>query len=203
MPIVTAIKFKEDKNMVDVYLDGKFGLRMDFESFYKQKLKVEQVLSSKDVNKLKRKSKFQNIYQRLIKFSNLRPRSKKEVELWLRRKKVDPKMDEKLIKKLEQLALLDDRQFTRWWIEQRIQFRPRSKRMLEKELRQKGVDLKLIRKVMEKQDIDEVVIASKLIEKKKYLWRGLDKTNMDKRKIDYLLRQGFKWDVVKKVVKDT
>lgn len=202
MAVITAIRLKKNKKGVKVYLDGKFGFELSLEDFLKYELKVEQILSDKETLRFVKDSKLQRIYERILRFSSLRPRSRLEIEMWLKRKKVEPMKGKLLIDKLERLGLVNDKEFCLWWVEQRMQFRPRSKRMLEKELRQKGVDVKLIRRVIEDEGINEEEIVKKLIKRKEYLWKRLDKVSSKRKARDYLLRQGFNWDVVKKVVKD-
>jgi len=92
MPIITSIK--PQKNLtaraggkrVNIYLDGKFGFGIDLENFVKLGLKVEQVLSEDEVKSIIQKSDSQKISDKIINFATLRPRSEKEVELWLLRK---------------------------------------------------------------------------------------------------------------------
>lgn len=150
MPIITSIK--PQKNLpvraggkrVNVYLDGKFGFGVDLENLVKLGLKVEKVLSDDEVKSIIQKSDFQKISDKLINFTTLRPRSEKEIELWLLRKKVGKNYHKDLWNKLKHLELVDDQKFAKWWIDQRLEFRFKSKRELEQELRVKGIKEKLL-----------------------------------------------------------
>ncbi|MCA1588658.1 MAG: RecX family transcriptional regulator [Chloroflexi bacterium] len=72
-------------------------------------------------------------------FLGNRPRTWWELERRLRRATV---ADEVIVATLERLSLmgyLDDAAFARWWAEQRDRHAPRGRRLLEAELRQRGV----------------------------------------------------------------
>ncbi len=68
-----------------------------------------------------------------------RPRSRWEVERRLGRAGADPGVIDATLARLEELGLVDDLAFARWWLEQRDRHAPRGRRMIEAELRQHGV----------------------------------------------------------------
>jgi regulatory protein len=78
-------------------------------------------------------------------FLGTRPRTRREVELRLRRAGAADLVITGALKRLEGLGLIDDVAFVRWWAEQRDRHAPRGRRMVEAELRQRGVP----REVME------------------------------------------------------
>jgi regulatory protein len=163
-------------------------------------LKVEQEFSDEEIEKIIKKAEFQKTYDKIIRFATLRPRSRKEIELWLRRKKVHTSLHKGLFNRLKRLELLDDTKFAKWWVDQRTEFKPKGKRALFSELRQKGIDRKIIDKVLANLKIDEVKVATKILEAKMYKWensKGLDKR---KKMSDFLARRGFNWEVIKKVL---
>jgi regulatory protein len=72
-------------------------------------------------------------------FLATRPRSRWEVQRRLARTAADPVTVERTLTRLEEMGLVDDAAFARWWREQRDRHAPRGRRMLESELRAKGV----------------------------------------------------------------
>jgi len=68
-----------------------------------------------------------------------RPRTRREVELRLRRAGVDEAVIAATLDRLAALGYVDDAAFVRWWGEQRDRHSPRGRRMVEAELRQRGV----------------------------------------------------------------
>jgi regulatory protein len=200
VPIITAIKPQRNKKRVNIYLDGKFGFGIDLENFLKLGLKDNQELTEEEVEEIVKKNEFQKIYDKLVRFATLRPRSQKEVDDWLKRKKVHQSLHQELFNRLKRLELLDDEKFAKWWIEQRTLFRPKGKKAIHFELRKKGLEERLIKKILSKVKIDEEKIALELLEKKEYRWKNL--TNLEKRKrmSEFLARRGFAWQTIKRVI---
>lgn len=201
MPVITKIKPQRNKKRVNIHLDGKFGFGLHLDNFVKLNLKVEQELSEKEVAEIVKKAEFQKTLDKLLRFTTLRPRSEKEINYWLKRKKVHESLEKDLFNKLKRLDLIDDRKFAEWWIGQRIQFKSKSKRELISELRIKGIDKNTIEDVLYGVGIDEVKNAKKLIQKNKYKWKRYNKQTARKKMGEYLARKGFAWEIIKKVIK--
>jgi regulatory protein len=73
-----------------------------------------------------------------------RPRTRWEVERRLRRAGADEATVTATLDRLTELGYVDDAAFARWWGEQRDRHRPRGRRMIEAELRQRGVPREVI-----------------------------------------------------------
>ncbi|MCX6706220.1 MAG: RecX family transcriptional regulator, partial [Candidatus Woesebacteria bacterium] len=159
MPIITSIKSQKKKERVNVYLDDKFGFGIDLENFIKLGLKVDQELTDERVADIVKKAEFQKTLDKLLRFATLRPRSEKEIKDYFRRKKVHESLHEELFNRLNRLELIDDEKFAKWWVEQRQTFRPKPKRVLGGELRIKGINNEIIKKVLGEEKIDEEKMA--------------------------------------------
>jgi len=198
MPKITRIKAQKNKKRVNIYLDGKFAFGLDADNFLKAGLKVGQKLTEKQVDNLVFKNEFQKLLNRVLRLISRRPRSEKEIRVYLKRKKSPPKLIEEVIKKLKKLKQINDLEFARWWVEQRTTFRPRGKFGLTMELRQKGIDKTIIEKAINK--VDELPLATKLAQKKLRVYKNLPRQEFYQKMSAYLARRGFSWDVIKKVV---
>ena len=73
-------------------------------------------------------------------FLATRPRSRQEVRRRLQRAAAEPPVIDAVLERLAELGYVDDVAFVRWWAEQRDRHSPRGRRMVEAELRQRGVD---------------------------------------------------------------
>lgn len=164
-------------------------------------LKIDQELDESEVAEIVKKSEFQKTSDKLLNFAMLRPRSKREITQWLRRKKVNETIHEDLFNRLKRLELLDDEKFASWWVEQRLTFRKKSKREINYELRVKGISSEIIKNVLDEVTIDEEKIAKELIKQKKYKWERYEKKIKEQKMKEYLMRKGFGWNIVSKVVK--
>ena len=201
MPIITSIKSQKKKERVNVYLDDKFGFGIDLENFVILGLKVDQEVTEIEIEKIVKKAEFQKTLDKLLRFATLRPRSEGEINNYLRRKKVHESMHSQLFDRLNHLELIDDEKFAKWWVEQRQAFRPKPKRILSNELRVKGINSEIIKKVVGEEEIDEEKMAKDLIEKRAYKWKNLEGFELKQKMSQYLAQKGFTWEIVEKVVK--
>lgn len=74
-----------------------------------------------------------------LRFLAQRPRTRWELERRLRRSGAADSTIEATLERLGALGYVDDQAFVRWWAEQRDRHAPRGRRMVEAELRQRGV----------------------------------------------------------------
>jgi len=157
---------------------------------------------------LKKDKLFQELYNKSLRFLGYRSRSIQEIKKYLFKKaprsqssvKKD-KLINKVINKLKQKGLVDDYQFSIWWIEQRLKFRPRGKIGLKKELFQKGVSGKTIERAL--QTIDEAELrkaALKVVEKKASLYKKMPEIKRRNKLFKHLARRGFSYAFSKTIV---
>jgi len=200
MPIITSVKPQKSGKRLNVYLDNKFAFGIDLENFVKNGLKVKLQLSEDKVKEIVKKAEFQKTLDKVLRFVTLRPRSEKEINDWLKRKKIHESLYKELFDRLKRLELVDDEKFARWWVNQRSSFRPKPKRILNNELRIKGIEKEIIEEVLKEENVDEEKIARELLEKKKYKWKKLDRKIARQKMSGYLARKGFEWDAITRAV---
>ncbi|MEO8251834.1 MAG: regulatory protein RecX [Chloroflexota bacterium] len=95
-------------------------------------------------------------------FLSTRPRTRREVELRLRRAAVSTELIGATLERLESLGLIDDVAFTRWWAEQRDRHAPRGRRMVESELRSRGVPRDVL-EALRGEELAEPALAAEAI----------------------------------------
>jgi regulatory protein len=198
---ITKITVQKNQKRVNIFLDEKFGFGLDLENYVLLGLKVGQELSDEEISEITKKAEYQNTYNNLLRFATLRPRSEKEIYDWFKKHKVSENLYIKLFDKLKHLNLANDYEFAKWWIEQRIQFKSKSKKDLEYELRIKGIAKEIINEVLSESGIDELGAAQKLIKKNIYKWERLDKFKKKQKIYEFLARKGFGWPVINSILK--
>jgi len=124
-----------------------------------------------------------------------RPRSEGEIRQWLHRRGFANEVAEKAIVKLRDQNLTDDFAFAQFWKENRLSFRPKSKRLIKKELRDKKVAAEIIEQVTE--DIDDEAIAYKLGSSRLSVLAHLDYPDFYRRLSSYLAYRGFSYEIIK------
>jgi regulatory protein len=124
-----------------------------------------------------------------------RPRSEGEVRQWLRKRGFSREVAEKTIAKLRKQKLIDDFAFAQFWKDNRLSFRPKSKRLIKKELRDKKVATEISEQVTA--DIDDQEIAYKLGLSRLPSLAHLDYQDFYRRLSSYLAYRGFTYEVIK------
>jgi len=133
--------------------------------------------------------------QKALKLLSLRPRTEEELRKRLRRSTTKRKAVEKVIADLKRRNLLNDAEFCRWWLEQRLAFRPRSLSEIKAELRQKGVKREIVEQVLKEGRYDERKMVEQVILKRLKL-----KKESKKQLLAYLTRRGFSHELVISVI---
>ena len=149
-----------------------------------------------------------------VRFLGTRPRSAWEVTQRLRRAQVADAEISTTLDRLAELGYVDDAAFARWWGEQRDRHSPRGRRMIEAELRQRGVSREVIEAYRvehatpERAPEDEGLPGDEMARAKDALARHLrgrrlpDDRAARQRVGMYLVRRGFDPDVVRAALVD-
>jgi len=129
-------------------------------------------------------------------YLSYRPRSEGELRHWLHKRGFANEVAEKAIARLREQNLSDDFAFAQFWKENRLSFRPKSKRLIKKELRDKKVAAEIIEQVTE--DIDDEELAYKLGSSRMPALAHLDYPDFYRRLSSYLAYRGFNYEVIKR-----
>jgi regulatory protein len=190
---ITALRFqKRNKERVNVYLDGVYAFGLD--AMEAARLHKGQVLSDEEIAALQAQDDRQRAFNLAVRFLSYRPRSRAEVQRYLRDKALADKVIQDVLLRLERAEYVDDEAFARFWVENREQFRPRSQRALRYELRQKGVGEVIIDKVL--RDLDDEAAAWRAVEGRLHRWANLPADELRQKLMGYLNRRGFDYATV-------
>lgn len=195
MPIVTSLETQQhDSERVNVYLDGAFAFGASAMLIFARGLRIGQELDEAAMTELLRDDAVERALGAALNFLSFRPRSRREVEDYFRRKKTEPDVAEAVVERLIRGGMLDDREFARYWVENRQTFRPRGGRALRLELRQKGLEREVIDEALEGA-VDEDAAAYEAGLKKVKSLQKLDDREFFRRMVAYLQRRGFSYSV--------
>ncbi len=149
--------------------------------------------------------KFKKAWNKALHFLAYRQRSKKEMEMYLRRKNLSDDMVEQVIDKLDDYGFLNDSMFAKDWVEQSVR-RGRGSIRIKHELKEKGIDEALISEVLNQQDElsfeSEYARASGLVEN--YLTSEYEKNDrkLAQKAALFLKRRGFPEDIVYSLIRE-
>lgn len=142
--------------------------------------------------------KAKDIALRLLKIRN---RSEKEITDRLARKNVHPHVISKTVEFLKSTRLIDDRQFTKTWIDARLK-KPFGIHRISFELKEKGINNDLIEEGLsfftQNYPEDEIVLA--LAKKRLSKYKNLDNDVIKHRLFGYLVRRGFSSEAINKTI---
>ena len=129
-------------------------------------------------------------------YLSYRPRSEGEIRQWLHKRGCSNDVADKTIAKLREQNLSDDLAFAQFWKDNRLSFRPKSKRLIKRELRDKKIDAEIIEQVTN--DIDDEEIAYRLGSGRLPALAHLDYPHFYRRLSSYLAYRGFSYEVIKR-----
>lgn len=189
---ITALKYQvRNPERVNVFVDGKYDFSLSVDQVLANKVKVGLELDQEVRDHLKEISTDGKLLMRALKWSMLRPRTEKEVSLYVRkllpidkRHKISAIIDD-----LRRLRAFDDERFIEWWLERRSSDK-KSHVILRAELLSKGVSESIISEHMN--EASDTVALQILLRKVKDKPRYQD----SKKLIAYLMSKGFRYSSV-------
>lgn len=196
MKKITAIEPQKKRNRVNIHLDGEFafGLARITAAW----LKTGDILSDEKVAKLQTEDARERALQQAMLFLSYRTRSEKEIRQNLSKHEIPEVVIEETLQRLRENGLANDNKFARVWVENRNTFRPRSRRVLTMELRQKGLDDETVQSAVA--DVDEDALAYESARKRAPRFKALEWSEFRKKLSEYLARRGFPYSVIAPVV---
>lgn len=202
---ITAISAQtRNPDRVNVSVDGKYRFSLDIFQVTELGIKVGQEYSEDELLALEQESVFGKLYARALEYTMLRPHSEKEVRDYLWRKTrptrrkdgsekpgVAKEVADRVLARLKEKGYINDSHFARFWFENRSLRKGASQRKLISELRAKGVDQQVIDEALHDAPRNERQELQKVIAKKSSRYESEEKF------IQYLMRQGFSYDLIK------
>lgn len=179
-----------------IFIDGKYSFSLSETELLSLGLRAGQEYDADELETLRKKAVLDKAYDRSLNLIMRRPRSKWEIEDYLRRKDYKPEDINSTVNRLEAAGHIDDKNFASRWVESRRLLKSTSKRKLALELRQKRLSDEIIQAALKDDETDEVKVIRQLIEKKKNQSRYSDRQKL----MAYLSRQGFSYDDIKRAM---
>ncbi len=131
-----------------------------------------------------------------------RPRSEFELRKRLKIKGYSSEIIEAIVCELRRVGEIDDQKFARLWIESRMHQNPMGDIVLRRELREKGISDSIVEAALadKARHYDEFKVASSIARERFRQLAKVDRKKAIKRLYDFLLRRGFAFDTVQRVV---
>ncbi|MEW9676985.1 recombination regulator RecX [Lentibacillus sp. L22] len=134
---------KRQNSRYNIYIDNgdgeQYGFSVDEAVLIEYHLKKGLELDDAMITTLLKKDSFHKSYTLAINYLSYRMRTKKEMHDFLLKKEVDEEQISKILSRLEQEKLIDDKQFAESFVRTRINTTTKGPRLVQKELQEKGV----------------------------------------------------------------
>ena len=206
--VVTGIERQKRRlDRVNLYIDGCFAFGLHAEVLLKYGLRNGDEIDEQTIRAITVDEE-QNLARRYaLRLLSYRMRSEQELRTRLREKEFPPGAIDGAISHLHAARLIDDRAFTRSFIHDAQMRKPTGHRLLERQLRQKGVSPETIGEVLAELGVrgqeEELALAAAraILGRRRTTRKRVGPLREQKRIADFLTRRGYDWSVVSSVLR--
>ena len=184
---------------VNVFIDEKFSFAISADLVFKHGLRPGLLVDETFLAELLREDGETKALFTAISYIGVRARSTKEITARLERDEWSETVIQAVLEKLRDLKLVDDAQFAANWVENRSQFKPKGARMLQQELRLKGIAREEIEAALPdgEAEIENALLALQKLERKLEKYEGRER---QQKAIELLARRGFGYGAAKAAI---
>lgn len=213
MKITKIVPQRFKKEYVTIFFEGgsrdssEAGLRVHKEIAARYALLENMEIEPTKVERLKSESQKKEALEYALLFLSYRSRSEKEMTDRLRKKGFSPETITATLEELKNRKLLNDFEFAKNLMESRAKHKQYGNYRIIQELRQKGINSEVAEALSKELENDaseefptEEERATKLLEKRAEQMKNLDYHTAYRRLHTFLLRKGFSYDTVEKVM---
>lgn len=214
MKITQVEPQKKNPKRFNVFLDGEFAFGADEDLVVNRRLVAGKVINPEELEKILFEAEVGKLMERMYHWFSIRQHSEKEVRDYFRIKNVEFRIKDRgqisqlvidaLIETLKRKGMVNDLEFAKVWAEARRKSKQKGIRAIKQELYQKGINREIIEEVtkLEDREVSEEELAKQALEKKMKHWKNLPTLQLQKKATDFLLRKGFDYETVKKIISD-
>ncbi len=196
MAKITALRFSRTYGeRVRVSLEGAPDFSLQAEVVVHENLKVGQEIADDRIEVLKKRDLCERCYYAAAHYLSFRPRSETELKERLTKRGFDSSSIRTVISRLKDQGLLDDQAFARFWVDNRTRLGPRSRWLIGRELKQKGISSEAIDRAVD--TLDDAEAAYNAAASRASRLAGADYESFRIRLGQYLRRRGFGYGVIK------
>ncbi|MBQ3299033.1 MAG: RecX family transcriptional regulator [Ruminococcus sp.] len=184
------------KGLSAVYIDGEYALSLDTQTLLEHRIDIGRELDDEELHDLIESSNERRAKEKALWLISYRSHSKKELRDKIRRT-CDRQSAEKAVERMEELGLVNDRDYAERCAQTLIFTKHMSKRGAAMELRRKGIESEIIDEVLGDIEVDEREQIQAVIERK---YPKIGDEKIRRRAVAALQRLGYGWDDIKAVI---
>lgn len=200
--VITSINAqRKNPNRFNIFIDGQYSFSAASDDLIEFGIREGILLDQRQADELIRRCTYKDAFERACRFLQARGRSEHEIRSKLQSLGFDDPAISDVVDRLIQMRLIDDSDFARMWIEERNLLKPSSRRVLINELREKGIDKRIILNAIDKYAPDDIEIAVEIAKKKlSQIPPDTEMNSLRQRIYKYLSYKGFDYETSKRAV---
>ena len=197
------IKIQKKNNKYKITLENNTIIETYDEIIIKENILYKKEITDELKSKIEKENKYYEIYNNILKYIKIKLRSEYEIRENIKKNEIDKFTEEKLIKKLKDSKLIDDKTYTYAYIHDRIKFSNDGPYKIKKELLKNKIEENLIEDELNKLDRKEIYEKLKKQILKKINANNKYSNNMIKQKlINYFINQGYEKSMISEIIQD-
>jgi len=198
---------KRNSERVNIFLNGKFWIGLSKNNLISLKIIKGSELSDLEKQEIERIALNSKLIDKAIRYIQIRPRSCAEVRDYLVLRKEIPSEDaENVITYLLEKEMLSDEKFAQWYATSKSSYGVNGVNKIKAELLKKRVDMKVIKKVLEKLSQNDEFQSSQTEKLQEYTTKvrrtikAKDAYELKVKLTKRLMARGFKYEDIKKIL---
>ena len=197
------MKIQKKNNKYKIILEDNNIIETYDEIIIKENILYKKEITQELKNKIEKENKYYDIYNNILKYIKTKLRSEYEIREFIRKNEIDNITEEKIIKKLKDSKLIDDKIYTYAYIHDRIKFSNDGPYKIKKELLKNKIEENIIDEELYKLDKKEIYEKLKKQILKKLNINTKYSNNMIKQKLtNYFITQGYEKEMIIEIIEN-
>lgn len=193
MGIVTKIEYQKNKTRVNIYVGGEFFCGLNSEVLFSNQIKVGSEVDEQRLKALIFESEVKKGVSYVFGLLAKKPYVEREIRTKLYQKGYSSETTQKIIETIKEYKLIDDSDYAKTYVDSN---KTKSKREIEFNLSQKGIDKHIIQNAVNDIENDDEMAKIDIITAK-YM-KNKPKTSENLQKLfRYLQGKGFEFELIK------
>ncbi|WP_024834653.1 regulatory protein RecX [Ruminiclostridium josui] len=199
MRITSIEKSNKNKSMASVCIDDKIEFVLPQKRIDALNLAIDKIIEGETLDYILKYEVYAAAKSSAVKFLSLKLRTSFEVEEKLRELGYEETTINQVINDLTEIDYINDYKYATKYISEKTKLKPKSIRLLQMELSNKGIPDDIISSVIEELNPDDDEVALEILKKRYSKYTEYDENLINKMK-SYLAGRGFSYNQISKAI---
>ncbi|GAB4160242.1 MAG: recombination regulator RecX [Candidatus Dojkabacteria bacterium] len=212
MALITELQVqKRNTNRFNLFVDNKFYGGVSTKTVADNNLYKGKTLTEEELDQLFGIELYNRLFDRAVNYLDKGMRSEFKLKSYIKelifKKRGDwfaqeyqidsEEVCSRIASRLTELGLINDLNYARFYVQERIRLKPRSRYAMISELLSKGISKEIAEQVCDELITDEYQLLKEAYYKK---YKATPLTKDDSKKISFLQRKGFSWELISQLI---